>query len=75
MSAARKPLRPEDVEMVKAWNRDPRAEWVEANLYCPTCGAKDMWQLSDEGEDYYHQCSATCHTCGADMCCVGKVDE
>ena len=48
--------------------------WLKvAWMYCASCGAKNMWQLSDAGEDYYHDCSATCHSCGYVACCVEKI--
>lgn len=47
--------------------------WVLSDFFCPSCGKRDMWQLADDGEDYYHECSVRCGSCGYDMCCVGKI--
>jgi len=68
----RKPLR--EIDRVLGGNREDIA-WIKTPLFCPNCGKRDMWQRSDDSEDYYHQCSATCHSCESDMCCVGKVGE
>lgn len=46
--------------------------WLKTPWYCPSCGQRDMWQASDDGPDYYHDCSATCHSCDHTMCCVKK---
>lgn len=69
----RKPLRAID-RVFGATNRDD-ITWIKTPLFCPNCGKRDMWQRSDDGADYYHDCSATCHSCESDMCCVAKIGE
>lgn len=64
----RKPKRDTDTRRGK-W------EWIKTWLYCAMCGKQDMWQESDCGDDYYHESSAICHSCGYHMCCVQKFDE
>lgn len=72
---------PRDIDT--AWSAGKRVPatpadfmWVRVPGYCSTCGAHDLWQRDSEGEgDYYHQCTATCHTCESDHCCMGPLDE
>jgi transcription elongation factor Elf1 len=49
-------------------------EWLKSDFYCPNCGKQDMWQATNEGDDYYHQYSVVCHACQHEMCCVDKVE-
>lgn len=49
--------------------------WVKSDWFCMECGKPDVWQLEDAGDDYYHSFEADCHSCGHQMCCVGKVTD
>lgn len=50
-------------------------EWIKADWFCPSCGRHDMWQAIGDGDDYDHGYSATCFSCKATLCCVGKVED
>ena len=68
-----KPPRPEDAARAQVIHAPASWHWIRLELYCRQCGAQDLWQESYVGEDYYHDASATCHTCGSSRCCVEKV--
>lgn len=48
-------------------------EWIKSDWYCRDCGKQDVWQRSDEGQDYYHDSGAECHSCGTYMCCLKRL--
>jgi transcription elongation factor Elf1 len=50
-------------------------EWIKTDYFCRDCGQQDVWQSAVDGSDYYHDCSASCHSCGAEMCCVPKLSD
>lgn len=45
-------------------------EWIKSDLFCPNCGRQDMWQASDDGEDYYLGITTTCFSCKNETCCL-----
>ncbi len=67
--AVYKDQRPEDLRA----GYDPASQLIKTPWYCRECGKQDLWQHTDAGDDYYHQYSATCHSCDAETCCVGKI--
>lgn len=71
----RKPLRDVDLETAAQRRRNANAVWIKSDYFCQMCGARDVWQFSDAGDDYDHGWTVTCHTCEMDMCCVGEVED
>lgn len=50
-------------------------EWIKSDWYCYVCGKQDVWQRTDEGDDYYVNRSATCGSCGGQMIGLDKVED
>ena len=40
--------------------------WEKADLYCPACGAHEVW-IEDSPGDYYEGPEHLCAACGADF--------
>jgi hypothetical protein len=67
--------RPEDEKRAELLHAPAGWCWIRADGFCHACGQPDVWQESYASEDYYHGCSVTCHSCGADRCCEGKLER
>lgn len=50
-------------------------EYIKSDWFCIDCGKHDVWQEVDAGNDYYHEYSARCFSCGADICCVSRIED
>jgi hypothetical protein len=69
----RKPLGEHQTELRRIY---PRSEWILSDWFCPNCGVRDMWQVTNQGGgDYYHDLDVHCHSCSYSMCCVGEVRD
>ncbi len=64
-----KPLRESDSDIARIY----KGPWVKSEWFCMECGKQDVWQLADQGDDYYIGHSARCHSCEHEMSCLDKV--
>lgn len=58
------------------WKRMGAVErWVKTGWFCLKCGAQDVWQSTEEGDDYYLGYSCTCKRCQHVQHCVDHWEE
>lgn len=70
----RKPFREHEAAALAKLYR--KSEWILSDWFCPECGQRDMWQITNQGGgDYYHDLDVQCHSCKYTMCCVGEVRD
>ncbi len=56
-----------------SWKPGRLVTWVKSDWFCCLCGARDVWQEVDAGEDYYLGYSADCAACGHRMHSMERV--